>query len=114
MAAARTRVFTQCVVRRRRADEARQDIVKVGHRRNPPPESRASTLAMEYVDEHACLTMLFGGWRAKKRYEHIGADVGNHAPDHRMRDLVEPGEPEQRERLQELDAERPVLDEAAR
>ena len=98
--AGRARVRSRRTRRRRQSlpDEARQQVVQVGRRRRAAPEARAAGLArlLEDVDEQARLA------RARPRSggpssdtADVGADVGDHAPDHGMRDLVQARQPEQ-------------------
>ena len=42
----------------------------------------------------ACLPVLVRALRTRQRRDHIRADVGDHAPDHGMGDVIETGEPE--------------------
>ena len=100
----------------RNAEEARKQVVELGRRGRAAPEARAAALAAlaKDVDEQARLPMLVHARRAGERHADIGTDVGEHAPDHRVRDLIEAGEAEERERLQERDAARAVLEQADR
>ena len=58
--------------------------------------------------------MLVSAWRHQERPGDVGAHVGNHAPDHGVADLIEPGKTKQLQRLQELDAERSSVEQADR
>ena len=56
---------------------------------------------LDAVDAHAHRQREVGD----EREDRIGADVGDHAPDHRVGDLVEPGEAEQLQRLEQREPE---------
>ena len=79
-------------------------------KRAPAPRRRAGTRRRTAL-AWRCSSAL---WRARQRHADVGADVGDHAPDHRVGDLVEPGEAEQLQRLEQLDAERALLEQADR
>src|SRR5207253_4854923 len=86
----------------------------VGNGCRSAPEARTACFMPEYIDEQTCLAVLFGAGRRGQRHCEIRADVRDHAPDHRVADLVESRESEQLERLEQLDAERTVLEQTKR
>src|ERR1051325_6567105 len=103
-------VLPEGVARHPGAEKAGEQVVEVRQRRRAAPEARPAGLA-EGVDEHARLAMLLGARRGDQRNAERGGAVGEHGPDHRVRDLVEPRQAEQGERLEQADAERAVLEQ---
>ena len=87
----RARVVGERAVGRGGSEEAGEQAVEVGDRRRAAPEARAAGLARlpEDVDEHARLPVLVGVGRRRQRHADVGADVRDHAPDHRVADRVE-------------------------
>src|SRR5439155_17874265 len=77
--------------------KAREHRVEIGHGSGPAPESRSarSTGVTKYIDEQTGLTVLVSAWRHQERPGDVGAHVGNHAPDHGVADLIEPGKTKQ-------------------
>ena len=102
-------------VRRGDAEESRKQVVELGRRCGAAPEPCTTLPCLpEHVDEKARLAVLVDARGSGERETNVGADIGEHAPDHRVRDLVEAREAEERERLEQLDAEGPVLEHAPR
>src|SRR5690606_31990039 len=68
----------------------------------------------QYVDEQVGLAVFGGGRTPPQRKPDIAADVGDHAPEQAMADVVEPGQPEQLLRFQQVDAENALGQEGDR
>ena len=98
------------------AEESREQRPQFRQRRLAPPDVHVGPFAgaAEHVDEARRLRLLRHALPREHRHDDVGADVGDHAPEHRVRDVVEPREPEQRVRLEQRDAERPLVQEADR
>ena len=102
-------------VRRGDAEESRKQVVELGRRHGAAPEPCTALACLpEHVDEKARLAVLVDARRSGERETDVGADIGEHAPDHRVRDLVETAEAEERERLEQRYVEWSVLEQADR
>ena len=96
------------------AEEAPEQTAQIVERRLAAPCAHPLGRPAKDIDEADGLRLLARTRRHEQRHDDERAAVGEHAPDHAVGDLVEAGQAEQRERLEEGDAPRPVRDESRR
>ena len=99
-----------------RAEEAAHQQQQVVDRGAAAPEVRARGRwrVLESIDEYSGLPVLGRIGPFDQRYADVAADVDEHAPEQAMSDVVQPLEPEQLLRLEEVGAEQPVREEGDR
>jgi len=112
--AAAAREGEEGLARPLRPEEAPDERQEILDRGAAAPDGRALEAlgVAEDVDEEGGLARLRDARPARDRDAHVGPDVGEHAPEERVRDLVEPGEPEELLRPEQRDPEQSVREEA--
>ena len=112
--AAPPRVREERLARPLRPEEAPGEGEEILHRGAAAPEPRAieRVRVLEDVHEQGRLAGLRDPLPRRHRHAHVEADVGEHAPEQGVRDLVHAREAEELLRLQQRDAEEAVGEEA--
>ena len=87
-------------------EAAHQRLQRRGRRARPRQDEPGSPGLLVDVHEERRLRVLGRALAPDDRADHVGADVGDHAPDHRMGDRVEARQAEELRGPQELDAPR--------
>src|SRR5712691_6604107 len=99
-----------------RAEKTAQQQQQAVDRGAAPPKARAGgrCRVLERIDEYGGLAVLGGVRTLDQRYTDVASDIGKHAPEQAVRDVVKSLEAEQLLRLEQIGAEQPVREESDR